>query len=63
MGERRANMYNENTIENIKDYLKKELEAVNKEITGEVSHYQGFLLGEKNIIEFVLGVIDIGKED
>lgn len=56
-------MYNENTVENIKDFLQKELEKIHTELTGEVDYFQGFLMGEKNIINFVLGCIDIGKED
>ena len=56
-------MYNENTIDGIKDFLKKHLEKVNSEITGEKDFFQGYLHGCKSMIEFVLGSIDIGKED
>ena len=56
-------MYNENTIENIKEFLQKESEKIVNELTGEVDYFQGFLMGQKNIIDFVLGCIDIGKED
>ena len=56
-------MYNENIINGIKDFLTKELEQTNKDLTGEIDYIQGYLLGKKNIIEFVLKSIDIGKED
>ena len=56
-------MYNENIINGIKEFLTKELEQTNKDLTGEIDYIQGYLLGKKNIIEFVLKSIDIGKED
>ena len=55
-------MYNENIINGIKEFLTKELEQTNKDLTGEIDYIQGYLLGKKNIIEFVLKSIDIGKE-
>ena len=56
-------MYNENIINGIKDFLTKELEQTNKDLTGEIDYIQGYLLGKKNIIEFVLKSIDIGKDE
>ena len=56
-------MYNEQIINNIKDFLKGELETIQKELTGDVDYMQGFLMGERTIINFVLETIDIGKED
>ena len=56
-------MYNENIINGIKDFLTNELEQTNKDLTGEIDYIQGYLLGKKNIIEFVLKSIDIGKDE
>ena len=56
-------MYNENIINGIKEYLTKELEQTNNDLTGELDYIQGYLLGKKNIIEFVLKSIDIGKDE
>ena len=56
-------MYNENIINTIKEFLNEELERINEKLTGEIDYFQGYLLGRKSIIEFVLNSIDIGKDD
>lgn len=56
-------MYNEKIIDTIKEFLREDLERANEQLTGDVDYFQGYLLGRKSIIEFVLNSIDIGKED
>lgn len=56
-------MYNEKIINTIKEFLNEDLENLNKQLTGEIDYFQGYLLGRKSIIEFVLNSIDIGKDD
>lgn len=54
-------MYSEIVIDEMINFLKKELDQINKSLTGDISYFQGWLLGRKSEIEFVLETITIGK--
>lgn len=56
-------MYNEHIIDSIKEFLNKQLGNIIEQIDGERSFYQGYLHGCKSVIDYVLGSIDIGKDD
>ena len=56
-------MYSTLIIENMKEFLSKELEQINKDLDGNLDFGQAYMLGQKNVIEYVLNSIDIGKED